>query len=366
MTEFGPRPKFDEINTTFQILESMADLVSVLNEDGRFIYANQALIRQIGHNPIGTYFDDAANFMLGFSSVPTVRHAKVTVVKEERIGEQYYSVTTSPILDEDGRITSFVEVYHDISAKINLTIDLVNTNRKMTDDIQFARTIQKKILPEHMDYDDVQFDAKYFPSERLSGDLYDIIPADDRCIGFYISDVMGHGVTASMMTIFIRQTMRSLTQTNPEPAAVLEGLREHFCELDLGDSHYFTLFYGLYDKYSKTLLYSNAGHTAVPILFNGSSSRFLRAPGVPVSPVFRELGYKNSTLQLKEGDNLLLYTDGITETTNLAGEQFGEETLRLLVESLQGDVLQQIIKAVNRYRWGEMRDDIALMLMRIK
>lgn len=365
MTLFGTAPETTDIRTAFHILDSMADLVSVLNDEGRFVYANQALIRQIGHNPIGTYFDDASNFMLGFSSVPTVRHTKTAVVKEERIGEQYFSVTTSPVFDDNHKISAFVEVYHDISAKINLTIDLVNTNRKMTDDIQFARTIQKKILPERLDYGEVQFEARYTPSERLSGDLYDIIALDDRHIAFYISDVMGHGVTASMMTMFVRQTMRSLVTAEAEPADVLENLRSHFCELDLGDSNYFTLFYGLYDKYSRVLVYSNAGHTAIPIVFEGEETRFLRAKGVPISPVFRDIRYNTRKETLKQGESLLLYTDGITETTNLAGEEFGEERLRELLSSIEGDVLQQVIRVVNRYRWGEMKDDIALMLMRV-
>lgn len=366
MMLFGhQKDRIAEFDTVYHVLESMADLVSVLDEDGRYIYANRAMIQKIGRSPVGTYFDDASNYLLGFSSVPNVRHTKSTVVREERIDDEYYSVTTSPVLYEDGRIQAFVEVYHDISAKINLTIDLVNTNRKMSDDIQFARSIQKKILPESMDMGNVHFKAQYFPSERLSGDFYDIIAVDDHRFVFYIADVMGHGVTASMMTIFVRQTMRSLINEEPTPNVVLEGLRDAFCELDLGDSNYFTLFYCLYDTHTGELCHTNAGHSAMPLVYNDKKAEFIRQPGVPVSPVFRAISYKNASMTLKTGDHVLLYTDGVTETVNIEGEQFGEERLLSLVQGAEEDILRMILQNVTRFRWGEMQDDIALILMRI-
>lgn len=365
MMPFSPQINLpQEFSTAYHVLESMADLVSILDSDGRYVYANQAMIRKIGRNPIGTYFDDSSNYLLGFSSVPNVRHTRSPVTREERIEDEYYSVTTSPVLDEQGDIRAFVEVYHDISTKINLTIDLVNTNRKMSDDIQFARSIQKKILPESIDIGNVHFRAQYFPSERLSGDFYDIIQVGDRIV-FYIADVMGHGVTASMMTIFVRQTMRSLINEDPTPNVVLEGLRNAFCELDLGDNTYFTLFYCMYDTKTQELMYTNAGHSAMPLVYNGSRGEFLRQPGVPVSPVFRGISYKNASVTLTKGDHVLLYTDGITETVNIEGVQFGEERLLSLVTETDEDTLRAILQNVTRYRWGEMQDDIALILMHL-
>lgn len=366
MMLFGPRQDMTtEFHTAYHVLDSMADLVSILDADGRYVYANAAMVQKIGRNPVGTTFDDAANHLLGFSSVPNVRHTKTPVTREERIEDAYFSVTTSPILDEHEEIQAFVEVYRDISAKINLTIDLVNTNRKMSDDIQFARNIQKKILPESIDIGEVHFKAHYFPSERLSGDFYDILQIDHR-IAFYIADVMGHGVTASMLTIFVRQTMRSLISEDPTPGAVLEGLREAFCELDLGDGNYFTLFYCMYDRNTRELTYSNAGHSAMPLVYNGTRGRYLHQPGVPVSPVFRGIAYKNAKLTLEPGDHVLLYTDGITETVDIEGVPFGEDRLlHLVTKTDEEDTLRAILQNVTRFRWGEMKDDIALILMHI-
>ena len=123
MMLFGPRQDLTtEFHTAYHVLDSMADLVSILDADGRYVYANAAMVQKIGRNPVGTTFDDAANHLLGFSSVPNVRHTKTPVTREERIEDAYFSVTTSPILDEHEEIQAFVEVYHDISAKINLTI----------------------------------------------------------------------------------------------------------------------------------------------------------------------------------------------------------------------------------------------------
>lgn len=352
--------------SAFQVLDGMADPVCVLDEHGRIIYANSALKQEMDRNPVGSFHDDPANELLGLSSVPTVRHTKQKVVKEERIGDKYYSVTTSPVMDDAGKINAFVEVYHDISSKINLTIDLVNTNKKMSDDIRFARTVQKKILPQHLDYGDLKFDALYWPSEKLSGDLYDIIPVDRTHVAFYMADVMGHGVTASMMTMFVRQTIRSACQSDPSPAAVLERIRMDFCQLGLGDASYFTVFYGLYNAKDRTLTYANAGHAAMPVLLRDGKATVLEQPGVPVSCVFLDVPYDEAVLPMQSKDGLLLYTDGLTETVNHSGEEYGIDRLTASFTDTSAEILVDIVKEVNRFRWGEMQDDIALMLMRME
>lgn len=364
---FSPdRGMIEEIRHAYHVLESMADLVTILDEEGRYVYANRAMVAQIGHDPVDSFYSDGKNRMLGFSSIPTVRHTKETVVKEEKILDRYYSITTSPIFRSNGELVAFVEVYHDISAKMKLTVDLVNANRKMTDDIHFARNIQQRILPTQLNYEKAHFEARYFPSERLSGDFYDIIPLEGGKIAFYIADVMGHGVTASMVTMFLRQSMRTIVPQNPSPSVVLENLRSDFCELHLGDSHYFTLFYALYDQESSRLIYANAGHTAVPILYREHEGIAMQVKGVPISPVFRMIPYKETATTMESGDAILLYTDGITETVNREGEEFGQDRLIEMMNTIEENILQRIIQAVNRFRWGEMKDDIAMVLMRVE
>lgn len=366
MLLFSPHIELiSELRHAYHVLESMADLVTILDAEGRYIYANQAMIDRIGRNPVDSFYYDGQNRMLGFSSIPTVRHTKDTVVKEEKVLDHHYSITTSPIFTDDGEIGAFIEVYHDISAKMKLTVDLVNANRKMTDDIHFARNIQQRILPQQLDYDGVHFDARYFPSERLSGDFYDIIPLNDGCIAFYIADVMGHGVTASMVTMFLRQAMRTIIPNDASPKVVLEQLRQEFCELRLGDNHYFTLFYTVFNPKDNTLVYANAGHTAVPIIYRQNVGESMQVKGVPISPVFRMIPYHENTCTLDKGDAILLFTDGITETVNKDGHQFGQEPLLDMMTNPEDDLLRKIIQAVNRYRWGEMKDDIAMILMRV-
>ncbi len=113
----------------------------------------------------------------------------------------------------------------------------------------------------------------------LSGDMFDIYFIDEENIGIYICDVVGHGVTASMMTMFVRQTMRAIKDDILSPSAALTELHKRFVTLNLGADKYFTIFYGIYNIKNKQLKYSNAGHNCIPIRFNTDQVTLLKTKG---------------------------------------------------------------------------------------
>src|SRR5699024_6036638 len=108
----------------------------------------------------------------------------------------------------------------------------------------FAKKIQMSILPKKGVFGPLKIDYLYRPSEILSGDMFDIHKIDDEHIGIYISDVVGHGVSASIMTMFIRQTMESIMKDTLSPSDAISNLHKSFLDLNLDDENYFTLFYG--------------------------------------------------------------------------------------------------------------------------
>src|SRR5699024_7228347 len=162
--------------------------------------------------------------------------------------------------------------------------------------------LQRKILPQRGIYKNVKIDFLYKPCEMLSGDMFDIFYIDDQHIGIYISDVVGHGITASMMTMFVRQTMRAIKEEIKSPSKALTELHKIIIVLDLDDDKYFTMCYGVMNTETNEFRYSNAGHNCVPILFNGEEIKLLKVRGFPISYIFNEIKYKEDSIKLNKGD----------------------------------------------------------------
>jgi len=236
----------------------------------------------------------------------------------------------------------------------------------MKNDLDIAKQLQHKILPENKIYNDtLKIESLYIPSEILGGDVYDVIEIDDEYIGVYIADVSGHGVTSSMMTMFIRQTLKNLGKDAINPEITLKYLYQRYRELNIDDQYYITIFYGVYNKTNKLFTYSNAGHNCMPIVIRKNEVFEIELPGFPIFTLFDYVKYEKRSIVLEKGDKVLFYTDGITESYNDEQGFFSNENvLRLCQENKEKDikeVLHIILDEVKTFTNGSIKDDIAIM-----
>lgn len=347
------------------ILNSMDDMVRVIDQRGVVVYANTAMMQLCGADPTGYSCIDGNAPWIPHSISSSTFVTKNAVLSELCLKGHVFSVKSTPLFSEHREVIGAVEVFRDITIQNNITSELFEANRKMKQDIHLARSIQSGMLPRLTDFGPIHFDYRYIPSDQLSGDIFDLIPLGKGRMALYIADVVGHGVSASILTMFVRQTMRSILDEGKayRPADVLSGLRDRFEEIDLDDSQYFSLFYALLDTMEQKLIYANAGHNCPPLVFREGQVEFLECTGRLISNVFPRIPYEEHELPLLTGNKFLFYTDGVIESENQDGIPYGPEGLVRIISQSQGDLLDAILNDVNAYRWGVQGDDIALLLM---
>lgn len=237
-------------------------------------------------------------------------------------------------------------------------------------DMITASDIQKSLLSKLSHTDGLNLEYKYISSAQLSGDFFDVIelPNNKTCV--YIADVMGHGISASMITMFIKFSVRMLVHGRKigHPREILRALSKEFSKLNL--EMYFTIFLGIYNRETCEFEYSNAGHNSIPILFNKNKNVRLELSGLPISWLFQDSRYSVGKAKLCHGDCVLFYTDGLTETKNKNREEYGEERFFNVVDKYKNslsdkELLDKLVEDVSEFRYGIQEDDIALLSMRI-
>lgn len=359
---------------TYDILDGMVDWVRVMDRDDTIIFTNKSMQRNFGEKLLGQKCYEVFNKCtkcircIGDATVNTGEPSE----KEGKIGDRIYSIKSAPVRDLSGERYAIVEVFRDVTRERILEKDILSKNEKMIRDIDFAKKIQRSILPNKGVYETLNVDYLYRPSEILSGDIFDVQKIDEEHIGVYISDVVGHGVSASIMTMFIRQTMESIMKKTISPSNVISNLHKSFLDLGLDDENYFTIFYGIINIKKNTMEYSNGGHNSLPCLVSKDSQnkkhiKFLEATGYPITYLFDQVNYDEHTVKLNKNDELLFFTDGILECRNLNNELFGEARLVKSIENSTGDTIESIEMAIDEFKedYLEIEDDIAILRLEI-
>jgi sigma-B regulation protein RsbU (phosphoserine phosphatase) len=261
------------------------------------------------------------------------------------------------------------------------TKQIKKMNETLLEDLEYARDIQKALLPSKLpDEKEVSFYSRYFSAERVSGDFYSIFKIDEENIGFYIGDVSGHGVPAAMLTVFLKQSVRYIKEGNIserevlQPSAVLSDLYNSFNNTNFKDEVYIVLVYGVYNFKKRELTYASAGLNAAPLVVKGYNSvEEIDIKGFPICKFanYYSGNYENSTIKLNKGDKILFYTDGLVDALNSKGESFSEERLKRVLLGNSRKSGPEMIKTIERSLFdfmdtSKIRDDITFFVMDVK
>ena len=217
---------------------------------------------------------------------------------------------------------------------------------KLERELEVARQIQVGILPRSLpELPGLDFGARMVPTSAVGGDFYDVIQLGNGRIGLVVGDVTGHGVPAALLMALTVTLVRVEAPRASSPAEVLFSVNRHLIESN--DSGLFvTALYGILDVSTLEFHYARAGHPLPVALDSRANSVMLeQGTGQPLG-LFDPLALDEGRLQLDRGGSMLLYTDGVTEAVDGAGEFFGTERLTSALQAAAGFHPERICEAL--------------------
>ena len=263
--------------------------------------------------------------------------------------------------------------FTNLSGGINATVgalkdSIAEAKAGIERELMTAKAIQKSALPSTFPpFPQVeQFDiyANMNAAREVGGDFYDFFLIDDRMLGFLIADVSGKGIPAALFMMAAKTELANYMASGIDLASAIESVNYHLCQGNEA-SMFVTVWAATLDFMSGELTYVNAGHNP-PLLRHNNEWRWLRERGGLFLGTFETANYRSQTITLVQGDELLLYTDGVTEAFSVSEDEYGEERLEQFLESHTHDHPHMLVDAVRSdvAKWAEgaeQSDDITMV-----
>jgi len=268
--------------------------------------------------------------------------------------------------------------FNTMTGRVQQLIAEVKEKEKIEAELEIARRVQLELFPKKLPtLSTLELAGVCMPSRFVSGDYYDCVTLGNNWTAIVLGDVSGKGIGAALVMATLQAALHAQLRYGsgtpmksadepPSTARLTERLSEQLYENTPGEK-YATLFCSLYDEQSGRLVYTNAGHLPPLLIRDGGLVPF-ETSGMVVGllPIF---SYEQQIVQLQNGDLLAIFSDGVTEAENAAGEQFEASRLSDLLRQHARLPLDDLIKLVTDHltRWihnPETRDDITLVLAR--
>jgi sigma-B regulation protein RsbU (phosphoserine phosphatase) len=235
-------------------------------------------------------------------------------------------------------------------------------------EIAEARAIQQRLMPRDLpQLPGYQIAGAWQSAGTVGGDYFDVLQLGEETLGLCIADVAGKGMPAALLMSNLQAAVRGLASVSLSPETLCARLNSLIYRNTPAD-RFITFFYAQLDCPTRQLRYANAGHNPPFVLHRDGSHDRLREGGM-VLGVLAGHSYTLGATQLSTGDQVLFYTDGVTEACNAAGEEFGEaRLLRILLESaaISPTALQEkILSTVAHFSDGHWRDDATLLVLAV-
>ena len=315
------------------IIESLSDGVYVCDRDRRIIYWSKAAERITGwsaEDVVGRpcfdnvlcHVDKDGHRLCGEEYCPlhramttdTSSKGSLLVYAQGSDGQRIPTlVSVAPMRDAAGQVIGGVETFRDAST--------------MVCDLERAKAIQRLALAQGVPPDvRVRFTAHYVPHEIVGGDYYGIKKLDADRYGLMLADVTGHGIAAALYTMHLSQLWDRYHAMLTDPAGFAGTVNNELGKVVKSDESFATAVCGLVDLRDGVFRFAGAGGPQVLLFHPDRTHECLESPGLPFA-VLEDASYEQVSTEVRQGDRLLLFSDGAVEVSNAAGEMLGLDGL---------------------------------------
>ena len=320
------------------------------------------------------------------------RDSRWDATYDRLVGYQTQTVLAAPLIAaRDGRLLGVLEMLNNAGGPFDADdealaiafschaaaaldrarlIDELHRRRELEHSLMAAREVQRRFMPSSLPaIPGYEVATWWFPNEAVGGDYCDVIPLGGGKTALTIADVAGHGLGPSLLMASVRAALRTLLLGESGPQALLEHLAIALAE-DFESGAFITMFLGQLDPQRHELIHSNAGHGPV-LVYRAGTSTFeeLDSTGVPLGVIIPTQYPLAPSVTFLPGDLLVLVTDGIVESMDSRGQQFGVERLMALVARHPTMPLPELAREIGRqvelhYVGDSPPDDLTVLLLR--
>ena len=251
---------------------------------------------------------------------------------------------------------------------INLK-ETTSAKEKIESELRIAKEIQMgmipHIFPPFPNLPEIDLFASLESAKEVGGDLYDFFQLDEHRLCFAIGDVSGKGIPASLLMAVTRTLLRSVADRGKNTAEIVSSINKTL-SFNNESSMFVTFFLGILDIRDGKLSYCNAGHNPPVLIKNGKEANFFNVTkAIPVG-LFEDFGYTEESIFIEAGDQLFLYTDGLTEAEDINSNLFGDDHLLAVLQknavSSPKLLIKKTIEEVSRHVNGYIQsDDLTMM-----
>jgi phosphoserine phosphatase RsbU/P len=303
----------------------------------------------------------------------------VEILNYRKDGTTFWNrLSITPALNEANEVTHYIGIQSDVTARRRAEEKLAIANREMHRDLEAAASIQQSLLPTVAPkLTAMEVAWQYRPSKEIGGDTLNVLRLDARTVAFYLLDVSGHGVPASLLSFTLAHTLSNFPEQSclfdaadggwipATPSKVAARLNQRF-KLDPEAPQFFAMFYGLLDESTRTLRYVLAGHPPLVVARANGDVGFLFSNGPPVG-LLEDAEFPEQDLSLNPGDRLFVYTDGLNEAMSPDGRELQFERIGEVASATRRQPLEAGVKALvalaEGWTGGEPQDDVSVLAL---
>ena len=347
-----------DMNTIMQARKEFLvnSIIFVLLLTGLCILLNIFLIRRLAVDPLKKLTDAACGFAAVDREYTKDDIIYVDIKSNDEIGDLYHEIQEmqSRIVDYTGRMTTYAAE----QSRIGTELELAN---------RIQMSILPEVGPEIKDRKEFLLQASMTPAKEVGGDFYNFFLIDKDHLGLVMADVSGKGVPAALFMMASMILLKDLAVPGRKPSEIFRMANEEICRNNKAKM-FVTVWMGILEISTGSMICASAGHEFPAVRGEDKTFRLFKDPHGFVLGGMEGMKYKDYELQLKSGDALFVYTDGVPEANDAAGAFFGtdrlEEALNQAEPGHPKDILLKVRESVEAFAGGaEQFDDMTMMCL---